>query len=171
MDSSVAVADGAGGGPAGTADNSPARGDSGSMADEDLPHATLSFFTEAANVDECLHGRGSAAGHADGVRPEDNAALADDRRVGLGEQDLAESRVACHASESEDEGGGEAAHLEACMTPSGQDYYLRRGGSPRRRSALRLSRIIARQQLLRRLSQGRRGDSCQIFVGFPSEIK
>ncbi|XP_056911058.1 stAR-related lipid transfer protein 13-like isoform X4 [Takifugu flavidus] len=39
------------------------------------------------------------------------------------------------------------------MTPSGQDYYLRRGGTPRRRSALHLSRIIARQQLLHRLSR------------------
>uniref|UniRef100_A0AAQ5Z6M5 StAR-related lipid transfer protein 13 n=1 Tax=Amphiprion ocellaris TaxID=80972 RepID=A0AAQ5Z6M5_AMPOC len=42
--------------------------------------------------------------------------------------------------------------LEA-MTPDGQDYYLRLGVTPQRRSALRLSRIIARQQLLRRLAQ------------------
>uniref|UniRef100_A0A3P8TSS4 StAR-related lipid transfer (START) domain containing 13a n=1 Tax=Amphiprion percula TaxID=161767 RepID=A0A3P8TSS4_AMPPE len=39
------------------------------------------------------------------------------------------------------------------MTPDGQDYYLRLGVTPQRRSALRLSRIIARQQLLRRLAQ------------------
>uniref|UniRef100_A0A3B4G588 StAR-related lipid transfer protein 13 n=1 Tax=Pundamilia nyererei TaxID=303518 RepID=A0A3B4G588_9CICH len=42
--------------------------------------------------------------------------------------------------------------LEA-MTPDGQDYYLRLGDTPQRRSALRLSRIIARKQLLRRLAQ------------------
>uniref|UniRef100_A0A4W6FEX4 StAR-related lipid transfer protein 13 n=1 Tax=Lates calcarifer TaxID=8187 RepID=A0A4W6FEX4_LATCA len=39
------------------------------------------------------------------------------------------------------------------MTPDGHDYYLRLGDTPKRRSALRLSRIIARQQLLRRLAQ------------------
>lgn len=48
----------------------------------------------------------------------------------------------------------ESTCLEA-MTPYGQDYYLRLGDTPRRRSALRLSRIIARKQLLRKLSQGR----------------
>lgn len=58
----------------------------------------------------------------------------------------------------------ETTRLEACMTPSGQAYYLRRGGTPRRRSALRLSRIIARQQLLRRLSQGRDGDHRETSV-------
>lgn len=42
------------------------------------------------------------------------------------------------------------------MTADGQDHYLRLGDTPRRRSALRLSRIIARQQLLRKLSQGTR---------------
>lgn len=41
------------------------------------------------------------------------------------------------------------------MTTDGQEYYLRLGDTPRRRSALRLSRIIARQQLLRQLVQGR----------------
>lgn len=165
MDSSVAAADGAGRGAAGTAEDSPARVDGGSIADEDLPHATLCFCAEVAIPDECVHDRGSAAGHAGGVGPEDSAALADDRRVGPGDQDMAD------ASESEDECGGEAACLEACMTPSGQDYYLRRGGSPRRCSALHLSRIIARQQLLRRLSQGRHRDCSQICVGFSSEIK
>lgn len=56
--------------------------------------------------------------------------------------------------ESDSESTNEGTCLEA-ITPYGQDYYLRLGGTPRRRSALRLSRIIARQQLLRRLSQGR----------------
>lgn len=52
--------------------------------------------------------------------------------------------------------GNERVYLEA-MPPDGQQFYLRLGDTPRRRSALRLSRIIARQQLLRRLEQGRNG--------------
>ncbi|XP_059207093.1 stAR-related lipid transfer protein 13-like [Centropristis striata] len=52
----------------------------------------------------------------------------------------------CDSSEEEE------SCLEA-MTADGHDYYLRLGHTPRRRSALRLSRIIARQQLLRRLAQ------------------
>lgn len=61
----------------------------------------------------------------------------------------------------------ESTCLEA-MTPYGQDYYLRLGDTPRRRSALRLSRIIARKQLLRRLSQGRNREvmMCQNFSVF-----
>lgn len=64
----------------------------------------------------------------------------------------------CDSNDSESDGDctSERTCLEA-MTPDGQDYYLRLGESPRRRSALRLSRIIARQQLLRRLAQGRPG--------------
>lgn len=54
---------------------------------------------------------------------------------------------------SDSDSTSEGTCLEA-MTPDGQDYYLRLGNTPRRRSALRLSRIIARQQLLRRLAQG-----------------
>ncbi|XP_062262202.1 stAR-related lipid transfer protein 13 isoform X2 [Platichthys flesus] len=60
-------------------------------------------------------------------------------------------------SESHDrEGDGESTNERACleaMTPVCQDFYLRLGDTPRRRSALRLSRIIARQQLLRKLEQ------------------
>ncbi|KAJ3589730.1 hypothetical protein NHX12_010573 [Muraenolepis orangiensis] len=41
------------------------------------------------------------------------------------------------------------------MTPDEQDFYLRLGHTPRHRSALRLSRIIARQQLLSRLAKDR----------------
>ncbi|KAF3705762.1 StAR-related lipid transfer protein 13 START domain-containing protein 13 [Channa argus] len=54
---------------------------------------------------------------------------------------------------SDDDSTSETIFLEA-MTPDGQDYYLRLGDTPRRRSALRLSRIIARKQLLQRLEQG-----------------
>ncbi|KAK2828316.1 hypothetical protein Q5P01_019350 [Channa striata] len=54
--------------------------------------------------------------------------------------------------ESDGDGASERIFLEA-MTPDGQDYYLRLGDTPRRRSALRLSRIIARKQLLQRLEQ------------------
>lgn len=56
----------------------------------------------------------------------------------------------------------ESTCLEA-MTPYGQDHYLRLGDTPRRRSALRLSRIIARQQLLRRLAQGRNRELWQSY--------
>uniref|UniRef100_A0A3Q3A972 StAR-related lipid transfer protein 13 n=1 Tax=Kryptolebias marmoratus TaxID=37003 RepID=A0A3Q3A972_KRYMA len=55
-------------------------------------------------------------------------------------------------SESDGDCNTESTCLEA-MTCDGQKHYLRLGDSPRRRSALRLSRIIARQQLLRRLAQ------------------
>lgn len=58
----------------------------------------------------------------------------------------------CDDSDSDHD--SERACLEV-MTSDGQDIYLRLGLTPRRRSALRLSRIIARQLLLRRLEQGR----------------
>ncbi|TNN27298.1 hypothetical protein EYF80_062558 [Liparis tanakae] len=64
--------------------------------------------------------------------------------------------------ESDGDGDGDGDNEGCCleaMTSDGQDYYLRLGHTPRRRSALRLSRIIARQQLLRRLAQGRAGGS------------
>ncbi|XP_057676687.1 stAR-related lipid transfer protein 13 isoform X2 [Corythoichthys intestinalis] len=57
-----------------------------------------------------------------------------------------------HSSESDSDSVNEETCLEA-MTADGQDHYLRLGQTPRRRSALRLSRIIARKQLLRRLEQ------------------
>ncbi|KAM6985956.1 stAR-related lipid transfer protein 13 [Aplochiton taeniatus] len=56
------------------------------------------------------------------------------------------------------------------MTLDGQDYFLRLGDTPRRRSALRLSRIVARQQLLRRLGQEIEAkEACDwlIAAGFP----
>lgn len=165
MDSSMVVTDGADRGTEETADNSHGRTDRDSIADEDVPHGrvglNLPLFAEVAILDECVHDRGSAAGDTDGVSPEDSSALADNRCVGPDDRDVTVPRADSHISESDDD-----CCLEACMTPSGQDYYLRRGGTPRRRSALRLSRIIARQQLLRRLSQGRNRDCCEIFVDF-----
>lgn len=140
MDSSMAAADGA---------------DSDSIANEDVPHGGVSFNLTLF-ADECAHDSGKAAGDAHGVSPEDSAALADDRCTEPAHQDVTDV----------DDCSGAAACLEACMTHSGQDYYLRRGGTPRRRSALRLSRLIARQQLLRRLSQGRNRDHSEIFVDF-----
>lgn len=65
--------------------------------------------------------------------------------------------------ESDSDSTNERTCLEA-MTTDGQEYYLRLGDTPRRRSALRLSRIIARHQLLRRLSQGRNEDSANVLV-------
>lgn len=146
--------------------------DSDSIAEEDLSHGSVSLnltlLAEVAVLGECVHDRGNAAGDADGVSPEDSAALADNRCMGPDDHDMADARVDCHASESDEDCSGDTTCLEACMTPSGQDYYLWRGvgALPRRRSALRLSRIIARQQLLRRLSQGRNKDYCEIFVDF-----
>lgn len=138
MDSSVAVHGGSDRGAGGAVDGCQGRLDSFSCP---LP---------ADVPDECVHAGTHAAGGADRASPEDSAgkscsgpAVGTD--AGPGGRD----------SESEDGCSSQSASLEACMTPSGQDYYLRRGGTPRRRSALRLSRIIARQQLLQRLSRGR----------------
>uniref|UniRef100_A0A8L0DPK5 StAR-related lipid transfer (START) domain containing 13a n=1 Tax=Oncorhynchus mykiss TaxID=8022 RepID=A0A8L0DPK5_ONCMY len=61
-------------------------------------------------------------------------------------------RTTDHDSGGESGSGSERACLEF-MTPDGQDIYLRLGHSPRRRSALRLTRIIVRHQLLTRLTQ------------------
>lgn len=69
--------------------------------------------------------------------------------------------------ESDGDSASESTCLEA-MTPDGHDYYLRLGDTPKRRSALRLSRIIARQQLLRRLAQGRTRESYGEVIVCPS---
>lgn len=79
----------------------------------------------------------------------DSADLTDSRSIEI--NDIMDS---VDQSESDCDSACEGSCLEA-MTSDGQEYYLRLGGTPRRRSALRLSRIIARQQLLRRLVQGR----------------
>lgn len=165
MDSSMDSTDGADE----TRDNSHGHVDGGSIARDNVPHGRAGFNLtppEVAVHDECVHDRGNAAGDADRVSPEDSAVSADSRRTGPDRHDRTDVRVDCESSESDDDCNGEATCLEACMSPSGQDYYLRRGGTPRRRSALRLSRIIARQQLLRRLSQGRNRDYCQRFGHF-----
>ncbi len=85
----------------------------------------------------------------------ENADLTDSRSTE--KDDLGDSvdQSAKEESESDSDSTNEGTCLQA-MTPYGQDHYLRLGDTPRRRSALRLSRIIARQQLLRRLSQGRK---------------
>lgn len=70
-------------------------------------------------------------------------------------------------SESDGDSTSEGTCLEA-MTRDGQDYYLRLGDTPRRRSALRLSRIIARKQLLRRLAQGRTREGYGKVIMCPS---
>ncbi|XP_068600390.1 stAR-related lipid transfer protein 13 [Brachionichthys hirsutus] len=62
------------------------------------------------------------------------------------------ARDGSNSGESDSDSGSESKCLEV-MTPCGKDHYLRLGDTPRRRSALRLSRIIARQLLLRKLSQ------------------
>lgn len=88
---------------------------------------------------------------------ESAADLADIRRMEANDHEDSVGRTGkddIKARESDGECSSESTCLEA-MTPCGQDFYLRLGDTPRRRSALRLSRIIARQQLLRRLSQGR----------------
>ncbi|XP_037323046.2 stAR-related lipid transfer protein 13-like isoform X3 [Pungitius pungitius] len=93
---------------------------------------------------------------ADAVPGEDAADSADvsDRR-GFENDELMD----CGAQSAEDDRNGsngdsndEGPRLEA-MTSDGQEHYLRLGDTPRRRSALRLSRIIARKQLLQRLAQ------------------
>lgn len=165
MDSSMDSTDGADE----TTDNSHGHADSGSIARESVPHGRVGFDLappEGAVRDEWVHDSGNAAGDADRVSPEDSAVSADNRRTGPDHHDRRDVRVDGQSSESDDDCNGEATCLEACISPSGQDYYLRRGGTPRRRSALRLSRIIARQQLLRRLSQGRNRDCCQRFAHF-----
>lgn len=100
-------------------------------------------------------GTGDDAGSADAVGSEDSA---DDTRKDV-ENIVLESRHQNDTHDSdESESDGDCTSERTCleaMTPDGQDYYLRLGDSPRRRSALRLSRIIVRQQLLRRLVQGR----------------
>ncbi|XP_034406872.1 stAR-related lipid transfer protein 13 isoform X1 [Cyclopterus lumpus] len=95
---------------------------------------------------------------ADTVAAEDSADAADviDSR-GVEIDDIMDSmdqgaKDNSNGCESDGDSTNEESCLEA-MTSDGQDYYLRLGDTPRRRSALRLSRIIARKQLLRRLSQ------------------
>ncbi|KAI3373733.1 hypothetical protein L3Q82_022316 [Scortum barcoo] len=97
----------------------------------------------------------------------DSADLTDSRSVQI--NDLMDSTGQSAKDDENDcksdgDGDGDSTSESTCleaMTPYGQDHYLRLGDTPRRRSALRLSRIIARQQLLRRLAQGRNRESWQ----------
>ena len=50
------------------------------------------------------------------------------------------------------------------MTPETQDFYLRMDHH-RRRSGYRLGRIIARQQLLKKIAGGRRAEEIREFFG------
>lgn len=157
MDSNMAVNEGSDRGAKEAVDNCHGQVDSDSRVSLSCTHSA-----EVVVPDECVHHRRHAAGDADRASPEDSAALAGN--ICSGPDVIKDARLDGHDSESDDNCSSETSSLEACMTPSGQDYYLRRGGTPRRRSALRLSRIIARQQLLHRLSQGRDRAFCEIFV-------
>lgn len=130
----------------------------------------------------------AAGGRQRARRPHDAAAAADNMRDeeasadAEGAQDTAAASAALESDElhdsadsqgedsksgngeSDSDCGSESSYLEA-MTSSGQQHYLRLGDTPRRRSALRLSRIIARRQLLWKLSQGRDGGAGMSLVG------
>ncbi|XP_042354806.1 stAR-related lipid transfer protein 13-like isoform X1 [Plectropomus leopardus] len=84
----------------------------------------------------------------------DNADVTDRRSVETDGNINMDQSVKGESNDSESDGDStsEGTCLEA-MTPDGHNHYLRLGDTPRRRSALRLSRIIARKQLLRRLAQ------------------
>ncbi|XP_031728474.1 stAR-related lipid transfer protein 13 isoform X2 [Anarrhichthys ocellatus] len=92
---------------------------------------------------------------ADTVCAEDSADVTDSR--GMEIDDITDSMDQSAEDDSNDgESDGDSSNEGSClgaMTSDGQDYYLRLGDTPRRRSALRLSRIIARKQLLWRLAQ------------------
>lgn len=92
------------------------------------------------------------------LRDLDSADLSDSRSVDIDDDDNVFS-VSQPTGDSKEGGSDSDSTSEGTclgsMMSDGQDYYLRLGDTPRRRSALRLSRIIARQQLLRRLTQGR----------------
>lgn len=130
--------------------------------DEDVTAGTLPLkptHPPPGSVSDSEHTATEVAQSADAVGA-DGAELTDRRCMEIDdrEESVDQSvREDATAGESDGECTSNSACLEA-MTPSGQDHYLRLGYSPRRRSALRLSRIIARQQLLRRLSQGRNGE-------------
>lgn len=90
----------------------------------------------------------------------DNVASADptdSRSIEIDDSMDQSTRVDSNDCESDNDTTSESSCLEV-MTPDGQEYYLRLGDTPRRRSALRLSRIIARQLLLRRVAQGRNAE-------------
>lgn len=94
-------------------------------------------------------------GTEDSADPTDCGSMEIDDIVDSTDQSAKDDSNGC---ESDGDSTNETTCLEA-MTPYGKDYYLRLGDTPRRRSALRLSRIIARKQLLQRLAKGRNRES------------
>nr|XP_020476081.1 stAR-related lipid transfer protein 13 isoform X2 [Monopterus albus] len=88
---------------------------------------------------------------ADSADFTDSRSLEIDDTVDSMDQNAEGESDACE-SDSDSDSSSERTCLEA-MTLDWQEYYLRRGDTPRQRSALRLSRIVARQQLLQRLEQ------------------
>lgn len=116
---------------------------------EDVTGGVIRRLTVADSVDDTES--------ADTVCSEasiDRADLTDSRSMEIDDRVDQSAKDHSTSGESDADSTNEGTCLEA-MTPSGKDHYLRLGDTPRRRSALRLSRIIARQQLLRRLAQGR----------------
>lgn len=105
------------------------------------------------SVSDCVENADTAGteGSADSADLTDSRSMEINDLVDSTDQSAKDGSNSC---ESDGDSSNEGTCLEA-MTPYGQDFYLRLGDTPRRRSALRLSRIIARQQLLRRLAQGR----------------
>lgn len=113
--------------------------------------------THATTINGSMHAKSDTDVR---VSTEDSAELTDSRNMKTGDHkgNVDQSAEDTNAYESDGDCSSKTNCLVA-MTPSGQDYYLRLGSSPRRRSALRLSRIIARRQLLSRLSQGREANT------------
>ncbi|XP_030293354.1 stAR-related lipid transfer protein 13-like isoform X2 [Sparus aurata] len=114
---------------------------------EDVTGGVIRRLTVADSVDDTES--------ADAVCSEasmDRADLTDSRSMEIDDRVDQSAKDHSTSGESDADSTNEGTCLEA-MTPSGKDHYLRLGDTPRRRSALRLSRIIARQQLLRRLAQ------------------
>lgn len=142
----------------------------GALAVDNVAHrANASRNEETANnsLDRLDNANGIEAAKDENVRDDaesadtvcaedstDSADVTDSRSMEIDDKAKGDS----NDCESDGDSTNEETCLEA-MTPDVQNYYLRLGDTPRRRSALRLSRIIARQQLLRRLSQGRTRES------------
>lgn len=129
----------------------------------------------SATIADSVDNVGYDVQSADTVRTEDSADSADvkdSRRMEI--DDTVDSVDQSAKGDSNDcDSDGDSTSERTCleaMTPDGQDHYLRLGDTPKRRSALRLSRIIARQQLLRRLAQGRNRESYGKVIMCPSVI-
>ncbi|CAB1458206.1 unnamed protein product [Pleuronectes platessa] len=146
VDAAVDVDSASASGHCGGADQASAAGDEGAE------HSNLEGEEGAIAAATPKHENIADSG-GDAVQSADTAA-ANCRRMERGDS----VDQSAKDSESNDrEGDGDSTNERACleaMTPVCQDFYLRLGDTPRRRSALRLSRIIARQQLLRKLEQG-----------------